>query len=43
MISDEVLKIAVADIFRDVYKNISSQDLQYVKDQTVKFCKNQLV
>lgn len=43
MLQDEMLKISAADFFRDVYKNISATDLQYVKDQTVKFCKNQLM
>jgi len=32
MLQDEMLKISAADFFRDVYKNISATDLQYVKD-----------
>ena len=40
-ISEPVMKTAIIDSLKDVMKQIDSEDLSYVKDKTIDFCKNQ--
>ena len=40
-ISNEVLKASVVDSLRSVYTKLSDNDLQFVREQFLEFCKNQ--
>ena len=40
-IGEPVMKTAIIDSLKDVMKQIDSEDLSYVKDKTIDFCKNQ--
>lgn len=40
-ISEPVMKTAIIDSLKDVMKQIDAEDLTYVKDKTIDFCKNQ--
>ena len=40
-IENDILKVGVVDKLRDVWKNIEATDLEFVKKQTLDFCKNQ--
>jgi replicative DNA helicase len=40
-IENEVLKTAVIEQLKDVFRYIASDDLTFVKDEILKFCKNQ--
>ena len=40
---DGVLKQTIVDALRDANKHVGSPDLEYVKDETVEFCKNQCI
>lgn len=42
-ITRDVLKMAIVDSLREVMKYVDSEDLQYVKDETLRFCKNQCI
>lgn len=42
-VTRDVLKMAIVDSLREVMKHIESDDLQYIKDETLKFCKNQCI
>lgn len=39
--ADDVLKVAIVSSLRDVYKNTTSGDISYIKDEYLAFCKNQ--
>ena len=41
-ITTELLKDAVVDELREVTKSIEALDLQFVKNETVTFCRNQM-
>jgi hypothetical protein len=40
-LADEPLKILIADVLKEVLKQIESTDLQFIKDEALAFCKNQ--
>jgi archaellum biogenesis ATPase FlaH len=40
-IEDKVLQVAIIDTLRDVWKNIESTDLDFVKEKCLDFCRNQ--
>lgn len=40
-LEDEQLKILVKDTLKDVYRHLESDDLKFIKDETLDFCKNQ--
>ena len=42
-VNRDVLKMAIVDSLREVMKYTDSEDLQYIKDETLKFCKNQCI
>jgi hypothetical protein len=42
-IDRDVLKTAIIESLKDSYKFLESQDLDFVKEETVNFCKNQCV
>ena len=42
-ISDEVLKKSVVANIKDAYKYINSEDLEFVMEQTIDFCKNKVL
>ena len=42
-ISDEVLKKSVVSIIKDAYKYLQSEDLEFVMEQTLDFCKNKVL
>lgn len=39
----DVLKTAVVETLRDSYKYLESEDLDFIKEQTLDFCKNQCI
>jgi len=42
-ISDEVLKKTVVANIKDAYKHLNSEDLEFVMEQTIDFCKNKVL
>ena len=40
-IDNDVLKTTVVDHLKDSYKQLESDDLEFVKEKTLMFCKNQ--
>lgn len=42
-ISRDVMKVSIVESLREVMKYMDSSDLQYIKDETLKFCKNQCI
>ena len=40
-VDNEVLKTAIVDTLKEVMKNIDAEDMDFVQDETLKFCKNQ--
>ena len=40
-IDDDVLKTTVIANLKDAYKHLDSQDLEYIQEKTIDFCKNQ--
>lgn len=42
-ITTDLLKDAVVDELREVTKSIEALDLQFVKNETVTFCRNQML
>ncbi len=40
-ISDEVLETSVVSALKDAMRNIESSDLDFIKEESIKFCKNQ--
>ena len=42
-ISDDVLQVAIIDTLREVWKNVESTDLDFVKEKCLDFCKNQVL
>lgn len=42
-IDRDVLKISVVDTLKFAWNHLESDDLQYVKEQTIDFCKNQCI
>jgi len=42
-IDSEVLKSSIIESLKDSYKYLESQDLDFVKEQTLNFCKNQCI
>jgi len=40
-IDNDVLKASVIDTLKEVVRNFDADDMQFVKDETLKFCKNQ--
>jgi len=42
-VSRDVMKLAIVDSLREVMKHMESDDLQYIKDETLRFCKNQCI
>ena len=41
--TNDVLKTTVVEHLKDSYKQLDAPDLEFVKEQTIKFCKNQLL
>ena len=42
-IERDVLKISIIEALKDAFKYIESEDLDFVKTETVNFCKNQCI
>jgi hypothetical protein len=42
-ITSDVMKMSVIDSLKEVYKHLESNDLDFIKDETVAFCKNQCI
>ena len=42
-IENEVLKSGVVDKLREVWKNVEATDLEFIKQETLGFCKNQVL
>ena len=40
-VDNEVLKAAIVDTLKDVVRNLDADDIDFVKDESIKFCKNQ--
>lgn len=40
-VTDEVLKVAILEQLKDIFRYIESDDLKFVKDEILTFCKNQ--
>ena len=40
-VDNEVLKAAIVDTLKEVMKNLEAEDMTFVQDETIKFCKNQ--
>ena len=40
---DEILKVSVIENLKDAWRNIESTDLEFVKEETLGFCKNQVI
>ena len=41
--TNDVLKTTIVEHLKDSYKQLDAPDLEFVKEQTIKFCKNQLL
>jgi replicative DNA helicase len=42
-VTRDVFKMSIVDSLREVMKYVESDDLHYIKDETLKFCKNQCI
>ena len=42
-IEDKVLQVAIIDTLREVWKNVESTDLDFVKEKCLDFCRNQVL
>jgi hypothetical protein len=42
-ITSDVMKMSVIDSLKEVYKHLESNDLDFIKEETVAFCKNQCI
>ncbi len=42
-ITRDVMKMSIVEALREVMKYTDSEDLSYIKDETLKFCKNQCI
>ena len=42
-ITRDVMKMSIVEALREVMKYTESEDLSYIKDETLKFCKNQCI
>ena len=40
---DEILKVSVVENLKDAWRNIEATDLEFVKQETLGFCKNQVI
>ena len=40
---DEILKVSVIENLKDAWRNIEATDLEFVKQETLGFCKNQVI
>ena len=40
---DEILKVSVIENLKEVWRNIEASDLEFVKEETLDFCKNQVI
>ena len=40
---DEILKVSVIENLKDAWRNIEATDLEFVKEETLDFCKNQVI
>ncbi len=40
-VDNEVLKTGIVDTLKEVMKHLESEDMDFVQDETIKFCKNQ--
>ena len=40
-VDNEVLKTSIVDTLKDIMKNLDAEDMDFVQDETLKFCKNQ--
>jgi Replicative DNA helicase len=40
---DEILKVSVVENLKDAWRSIESTDLEFVKEETLGFCKNQVI
>ena len=40
---DEILKVSVVENLKEAWRNIESTDLEFVKQETLGFCKNQVL
>ena len=40
---DEILKVSVVENLKDAWRNIEATDLEFVKQETLDFCKNQVL
>jgi len=40
---DEILKVSVVENLKDAWRNIEATDLEFVKEETLSFCKNQVL
>ena len=40
---DEILKVSVIENLKDAWRNIEATDLEFVKEETLGFCKNQVI
>jgi len=40
-VDNEVLKTSIVDTLKDIMKNLDADDMDFVQDETLKFCKNQ--
>ena len=40
-VDNEVLKTGIVDTLKEIMKHLDAEDMDFVKDETIKFCKNQ--
>ena len=40
-VDNEVLKTGIVDTLKEVMKNLEAEDMEFVQNETIKFCKNQ--
>ena len=40
---DEILKVSVIENLKEAWRNIEATDLEFVKQETLGFCKNQVI
>mgnify|MGYP003625276328 FL=1 len=40
-VDNDVLKTSIVDTLKDIMKNLDAEDMDFVQDETLKFCKNQ--
>jgi replicative DNA helicase len=41
--NDEILKVSIIDNLKEAWRNIEATDLEFVKQETLGFCKNQVI